>query len=238
MEHGAVNTRKGEPAPGGERVETLPRSAALVERQPSPLQGSPVAAPAVVSRSRGLQRISSDIVPYLAHRVQYIGRAGVIGVALLVFSVVCFLSAISPLRQELVSLRTELAQSEQGQTTHRRVATDLTPGAELRNFVNTLPTRSELPAITEQVVQQASAAGLVLERGNYDFSVTHSGRIVRARLSFPVQGTYPRIRQFVEGTLREIPVAAVDGPKLERDTTGDSELSAEIRFAVFLRNDQ
>jgi hypothetical protein len=208
-----------------------------VERHPSPVRELPLAHDPRPG-GRGLaRRLATQVVPYLSHQAQYVGRVGVMGVALLVFSIVCFLSANSPLRHQLAGLRSDLAQSERDRLVRHRAGADLTPTAQLQTFVSKLPARAELPAITEQVVAQASAAGLALERGSYDFTVTHSGRIVRARLSFPVEGTYPNIRQFVTGTLAAIPGAAVDGLRLERKTIGSEAISADIRFAVFLRND-
>jgi Tfp pilus assembly protein PilO len=222
----------------GDLVEAADIPAPLVERPASPVWKLPV-APALYSRGRRLaRRFATVVVPNLSHRVQYVGRVGVIGVALLVFSVVCFLSANSPLRHQLAGQQSDLAKTQQDQLARHRTGADLTPTAQLQTFVSKLPARAELPAITEQVVAQASAAGLALERGSYDFTVTHSGKIVRARLSFPLQGTYPNIRQFVNRTLAAIPGAAVDGLRLERKTIGSSEISAEVSFAVFLRNDQ
>ncbi len=219
-------------------VEGADTPARLAEQQSSRAAELPD-TPSLASRSRSLaRRLAAGVVPYLSHQAHYVGRVGVIGVALLVFVIVCFLSANSPLRQQVAALRSELAQAQQDQVTRSGSGRNLTPDARLQAFVGSLPARSQLPAITEQIIAQASAAGLVLDQGNYDFTVTHSGTIVRARLSFPLQGTYPSIRQFVNGTLAAIPGAAVDGLRLERKTIGLAQVSANIRFAVFLRNDQ
>jgi hypothetical protein len=222
----------------GDPVEGTNTPARLAERQASRASELPV-TPSLGSRSRSLaRRIAVGVVPYLSHQAQYVGRVGVIGVALLVFSIVCFLSANSPLRQQIAAVQADLAQTQQDQQKRSGSGRDRTPAAQLQAFVSGLPARTQLPAITEQIVAQASAAGLVLEQGSYDFTVTHSGRIVRARLSFPLQGTYPSIRQFVNGTLAAIPDAAVDGLRLEHKTIGLVQVSANVRFAVFLRNDQ
>ena len=227
---------------GGDLVHAEPfeessTPARLAEPQSSRVSEVP-ATPHPGSRSLSLaRRFAAGMVPYLSHQAQYVGRVGIIGVALIVFSIVCFLSANSPLRQQVAALRSELAQSQQDQLTRGGSSRNHTPAAQLQNFVSGLPARAELPAITEQIVAQATAAGLVLEQGSYDFTVTHSGKIVRARLSFPLQGTYPSIRQFVNGTLVAIPGAAVDGLRLERKAIGLAQVSANVRFAVFLRND-
>jgi hypothetical protein len=207
-------------------------------RQPAGVLRETAKLPVTHSPGRGLaQRLTTGLIPYLSHQAQYVGRVGVIGVALIVFSVVCFVSANSTLHQQLVQLRLNLAESQRDQLARHRAGTDVTPASQLQTFVKKLPARAELPAITQQVVLQATAAGLALERGSYDFSVTHGGQIVRARLSFPVEGSYPNIRRFIDGTLASIPGAAVDGLRLERKNIGSDDIAADIRFAVFLRND-
>ncbi|MGH8315242.1 MAG: hypothetical protein ACRETU_08850, partial [Steroidobacterales bacterium] len=45
--------------------------------------------------------ISTRVITYLSHQAHYVGRAGIIGVALLIFSLICFLSANSPLHGQL-----------------------------------------------------------------------------------------------------------------------------------------
>lgn len=227
-------------APGGDAAQVGLAEAGevradLAGRQAGAPRQSPLAVRVGLHDDGPVQRLAARIVPYLSQRAQYVGRTGVAGVALLVFSLVLFLSANAPLRQQLAALRSGVAQTQQ-QSARQRTSEGAAPPAQLEAFVRKLPARSELPAITEKVVAQAGAAGLVLESGRYDFTVTHSGEIVRARLGFPLQGTYPAIRQFIEGTLAAIPNAAVDGLKLERKEIGSAEVSADVRFAVYLRN--
>ncbi len=190
----------------------------------------------LLARARAMvRRIATGLQLCLSHPVQYVGRTGVLGVALLALAALCFFTANSALRQHQTVLRAELVEAQRN-AVHQVAGQAAAPAAQLQSFVRGLPARSELPAITEQIVTQATGAGLLLERGSYDFTVTRSGQIVRARMSFPVQGSYPDIRKFIDGTLRAIPGAAVDGLRLERKNVASGEIAADIRFAVFLRN--
>ena len=138
-------------------VEGADTPARLAEPQASRASELPV-TPSPGSRSRNLaRRFAAGVVPYLSHQAQYVGRVGVIGVALVVFSIVCFLSANSPLRQQIAALRSDLAQTPQDQLKRGGSHRDLTPAAQLRTFVSGLPARAQLPAITEQIIAQASA---------------------------------------------------------------------------------
>lgn len=180
--------------------------------------------------------LAKRVVPYVSHQIQYVGRAGVTGIALIIFSLVCFVSANSILHGKLATLQGELASAQHLRADQLKAGLDLTPGARLKTLAAKLAGRGELPLITERIVAQASASGLALERGTYEVDVVKSGQIVRARLTFPVHGSYPDIRRFVDGTLTAVPGAAVDGLRIERKEIGATEVDADIRFAVYLRN--
>ena len=51
--------------------------------------------------------------------------------------------------------------------------------AQARAFIRRLPSRDELPVVLTTVVSQADAAGLQLERGDYEFTMAKSGVITR-----------------------------------------------------------
>jgi hypothetical protein len=170
----------------------------------------------------------------MSRQLQYVGTPGIAGVALLVFAVAFFLGANSVLKNEVVELRSNL---DEAQRLHGRSASRAIPSqsTELETFVRTLPVRADLPKLTEKIVATAGATGITLERGTYDVASTHSGRLVRARMTFPVHGPYPAIRRFVDSTLTAIPSAAVDGLRLGRKDIGAAEIDADIRFAIYVR---
>jgi hypothetical protein len=170
---------------------------------------------------------------YLARRVQYVGKTGVGGVALLVFAIAFFMGANVSVRNEVGELRTSLDGARE--TGAGSANPQQSRALAARELMSTLPARSELPEITGKIVAQAQAAGIALDRGNYDFSVTHSGKLVRARMTFPVHGRYPDIRRFIDSTLADVPGAAVDGLRLGRKEIGATEIDAGIRFAVYVR---
>jgi len=174
------------------------------------------------------------VIPYLSRQVQSVGRAGVAGAALLVFAGAFFLGANSALKTEIADLQTTLDAGRQVRANPSADPVSATQD-DLQSFVKHLPPRAELPALTGKIIAQATAAGISLERGTYDFTITHSGNIVRARMSFPVHGRYPDIRRFIDGTLAENPGVAVDGLRFERKEVSAAEIDADIRFAVYLR---
>ena len=186
--------------------------------------------------ARGLQHfVRTGVSPYVSRQIQRVGHTGVAGMGLLVFALAFFAGANLPLKTELAGLQTNVATANHARAesaAHARPSPEL----EARAFTGRLPPRSELPRITEKIVASATAAGIVLDRGAYDFSITPSKRLVRARMTFPVHGKYRAIRRFVDSTLATIPDAAVDGLRLQRKDIGATDIDAEVRFAIYLRS--
>jgi len=188
-----------------------------------------------VGRVRVLQAaVRSAVAPYLSRQVQRVGRTGVGGAGLLMAALAFFVGTNVPLRHQVVTLQQELEAAKQARLESAANARPA-PDTDARLFLERLPARGQLPQMTETILAQASASGIALERGTYDFSVMPSRRVVRARMTFPVHGKYPDIRRFVDGTLAALPSAAVDGLRLERKDIGATEIDAQVRFAVYLR---
>jgi hypothetical protein len=185
-------------------------------------------APSVLAK-----RLSTGLTQYAARGLQRVGKTGAGGIGLMVFAVAFFLGANVSLKSSTEELQASLDASRGARLS--RSNPQQARASTAREVMRELPTREALPAITRKIVAQAEAAGIALDRGNYDFTVTHSGKLVRARMTFPVHGRYPDIRRFIDSTLLAVPGAAVDGLRLERKDIGAGEIDADIRFAVYVR---
>lgn len=170
-------------------------------------------------------------LPYFVSRVTRTGRTGVIGAVLFACSLLLLLAVDMPQRNESATLRRELATAGQGAT--GTVAAD----PALGKFVAALPRRADLPLILGQMVQQANEAGIQLDSGRYELvGAAGSNPIARYRFSFPLQGSYPNIRKFINGTLAAIPATGVDSLRIERNSIGEGNVVADLRLIVFVRN--
>jgi len=116
---------------------------------------------------------------------------------------------------------------------HRPRAT-VTPEQGLIKVVAQLPTRAAMPAILSQVLQQANAAGVELAKGQYTYNVASAGAVARYELDFPVKAQYPAVRDFINRTLTTVPAAALDKLQIQRKVVGDTLVSADVRFVVFV----
>lgn len=179
---------------------------------------------------RGLHRLQSIGL----ERLPRIGRGGGAGLVLLIASAVFWFSTAQPLARHATELEREVARLDAELSAGTTVAHS--PAAQIDALLASLPTPAELPAIVAAVTAQADEAGLELESGRYELTTTRSGELARYRLAFPVRGSYPQVRQFIDGTLIAVPSLALDGLHLERRAIGDEVIDADLRFAVIVRS--
>ena len=215
-------------------IEPDSRAAVPVPVPATPL-AAPLAAPAPAPRRPLLNvRIRTAAVrsiPMLIYQVNRLGRAGTAGAGLMLIAAIFMLTAVLPQYREISALREEIHGAQLAGTT------DPSPHVRLGRFLDRLPKRSELPGIAGQIFKLAATAGVTLDQGRYELTPMHSGKLARYRMSFPIKGQYPNIRQFIDATLSTIPSAAVDGMRIERKTTGDANVDADLRFSIFVRNE-
>lgn len=192
--------------------------------------------PLVVAEARTrIERFRGSAYIARVSRLPRIGRLSGIGLVLLAASAALWFSTLSLLRQDVVELRADVSRLEAAARSGSGVRTS--PAGQASAFIKKFPTRTQLPAVLAAVASQATAAGLQLERGDYQFTPAKSGRIARYRLTLPVRGTYPQVRRFVDSTLVALPAVALESLKLEREGIGDEQLEADLQFAVMVRSE-
>jgi hypothetical protein len=75
----------------------------------------------------------------------------------------------------------------------------------------------------------------VLEQGRYTFSPATANRLARYTFEFPVKADYGNIRTFIDKSLAAIPALGLDKLHVERKTVGDTAVSADVAFVIYLR---
>jgi hypothetical protein len=85
------------------------------------------------------------------------------------------------------------------------------------------------------VLAQAAEAGITLEQGKYTFTPAAGNRLARYTFEFPVKADYASIRAFINKSLTVIPALGLDKLHIERKTVGDTNVSAEVGFVIYLR---
>jgi hypothetical protein len=202
--------------------------AALVQVSPPP---APIATVGRMPAAQMLRTTMTRSVPMMVYQLNRIGRSGLAGVALTLFAGIFLFAAVLPQYREISNLREQIREAQ------RPGSNDPTPHVRLGRFVDGLPKRSELPVIAGRIFTMAASSGVVLEQGRYELTPLHSGHLARYRMSFPIKGSYPDIRRFIDATLSTIPAAALEGLRIERKNVGDAGVSADLRFSIFVRNE-
>jgi hypothetical protein len=198
------------------------------------VSGSPGerAVNAVAAKSSGARVRSalSRTLPQLQYRITRVGPAGVAGLAALVGALTLAAGALWPAMHSLQSMRAELARPGSAHPASQ-------PVDDLDRFVAALPSRGQIPAVLGQVLEQANKSEVVLDKGQYSYSPAQSGRLARYAFEFPIKGSYPNIRQFVDNTLVAVPAAGLDKLSVERKNIGDAAVTADVRFVVYVRGE-
>jgi hypothetical protein len=205
----------------------------------SPANAAPVAQRAGELRVRSpktsaliprLQNAVNQWIPQAQYQLTRLGPAGIAGLGASAAALVLGLFALLSLRTANENLTVQILRA-----LHRPQQT-VTPEQGLIQAVAQLPTRAQIPAVLGQVLQQAQAAGVELEKGQYTYVASSSGGFGRYELDFPLKAQYPGVRDFINRTLTHIPAAGLDKLSIERKVVGDTQINADVRFVVFTRD--
>jgi hypothetical protein len=212
-----------------EDSRTVMRQAVI--RQPVTPQQLPAAMPITphMALQQRAERMLVRVLPQVRYQLMRVGPAGLTGLAVLAAAAVATLVLLLPAHQSVSALRDELTKAG-----HAMPAAGH-PQQSPQQFAATLPTRAEIPALLGVVLIQATDAGIVLEQGRYTFSPAASNRLARYTFEFPVKGDYGNIRSFINKSLTAIPALGLDKLHVERKNVGDTVVSADVGFVIYLR---
>lgn len=167
------------------------------------------------------------------HRwVRALGAAGVLGIGVLVACAGFHFSALVPAQRELVQQRQALERMRE-RTPYRPVSA-AGPQEDLHRFYGLFPPAGALTDEVERVHRLARRAGLELAQGEYRLESAPAG-LRPYRITLPVRGTYPQVRDFAAAVLREVPTASLDAVRFERKRAADAELDAQLRITIYVQ---
>jgi hypothetical protein len=215
-------------------VKTQP---AALEERPASIMGPPQRAPTaghaglpVLARAVR-RRLINVWAPQLSWTLARSGRTGLLGMALLAASGVFYLSTGRQVADEVRRLRLDL-DAARAQAAAPPAAADF---AESPQSARSLPSRDDVPQLLKVFLRQADAAQLSIDTAKYEVNAAKTGSLVRYRLSFPVNGPYIKVRQFLDSTLTELPELAIDELSITRKSVADQTVEAQLRMTIFTR---
>ena len=169
----------------------------------------------------------------LARAGARLGRAGSLGLGLLVLAAGFYAGTMYPEQRRLEALRREVAELRQATARPTQDARHSAAG-ELAAFYAFFPVADELPEILDTVFRAAKRQSLTLERGEYRVTRPAAGGMFQYQLTFPVRGSYPQMRRFIDATLAQTPALSLESVHFERQKIGEPLLDARITLAVHL----
>lgn len=165
-----------------------------------------------------------------------LGWAASGGLALAAFAAGFHVANVMPLEAEVLELRARVQQLEtQARSTQDNAMEPQRPDTQLLAFYEALPDVRQAAAVVTRLHAHARAVGLALERGEYRPLPDRSDKIVRYQIVLPIKGSYPQVKNFLAGAMRDTPGLALDGVGFQRDNADASILEAQVRFTVFLK---
>jgi hypothetical protein len=214
-----------------------PQDSRSMTRAPTPGAPMPTAAAApaalpVASRTALQARAEQMLVravPQVKYQLMRVGPAGLTGIGALVAAAVAAIALLLPAHQSVLALRDELTKAGHSMPTTAK------PEQSPQQFAASLPTREQTPAILGLALVQATDAGIDLPQGRYTFTPPTSNRLARYTFEFPVKGDYGNIRSFINKSLAAIPALGLDKLHVERKNVGDTVVSADVGFVIYLR---
>ena len=159
---------------------------------------------------------------------------GLLGLALLVFTVGLLVFSVESTRQQLQQLDREALSLKSRTDKRGSVTLAVTGRSQLSNFYAFFPLSENVPELLGRVNQSALQHQLMLEKGEYKLSREAEFGLARYQVTLPVRGQYADVRGFVNDVLEAIPSAAVEELTLKRETIDAPELEARVRFVIFL----
>ena len=174
-------------------------------------------------------------IDHLRREVDRLGAPGVVGIALLVFAAAFYFSAMRPAEHGLAELRTEAADLEKqfrmsGSLSGRKT----TPSERLAAFYAFFPSAASTPELLRKINAAAEAKGIELQSGEYRMQHSAGAPLARYEITLPIKGSYVQIRGFVADVLAAIPAAVLEDVNLRRDSVGNAQIEARVRFTVYL----
>ena len=212
----------------------------LQKAAPPVVSAPPIATPPVRSAPIDVQaipitrRLTRDWLPSLAWTVKRTGQRGLIGLGLLAAAAIFLVSTHWPLADEVLSLRGDLV-SATAAVSARAAQGTVIPSDDPRRLLDALPARVDMPKTLGVILVQADAAGLAMDSGKYDVAATRTGAITRYNVSFPVSGSYPAVRSFIDQVLKNVPSASLSELAIERKSIADGVVEANIRLTLYTR---
>jgi hypothetical protein len=166
-----------------------------------------------------------------------LGWPGIIAVGLLVMCLPFYFSTIRPMQLNLEAKQQDFNLSRDRALSHDAIDHSLdTPSEQLVQFYKFFPSEKTSPHWLGLMVDIAEKKGLALNHGEYAVVRDSVGQLRRFKITLPVQGTYPQIRQYLAALIESVPSMSLENVQFEREDINETDLQAKIKLVLYLRH--
>lgn len=158
-------------------------------------------------------------------------------IGLIVMCIPFYFSTVRPLQTSIDSMQINIISSRaQALTTTTVDHSSDTPSEQLAEFYKFFPAEKTSPHWLGLMVAIANQKGLALNHGEYAVVRDSVGELRRFKITLPVQGSYPQIRQYLAALIEEVPSMSLENVQFERKDILDTDLQAKIKLVLYLRH--
>jgi hypothetical protein len=180
------------------------------------------------SMQESMRRISRRWLPLL-------GWPGIVAIGLTVMCIPLYFSMIAPVQERLNQLkRADSALSERSASADNALRGASNPVDELEEFYRHFPPEKNSPRWLGKMAEIATKNGINLNHGEYIVTRDKVGRLVRFKITLPVQARYTQIRKFLSVLNSEIPNMALENVQFQRKDVLDSDVQVKIRLQLYM----
>jgi hypothetical protein len=175
--------------------------------------------------------LRDEIVWRLRTLPQQVGTYGLAGLVLGAAAIAAWGLYLAPKERELEQAR-NLAMARKD--TAESSLAQLPPPPKSRPAQELLYSQAEFQSAVERFIELANQHGLVVAQGAYKLDAEQGSDLNRALLNFPAQGSYAKLRAFLDEahTLQGVRLQTL---QINRIASSDTELAIQIQFSMLLR---
>ncbi|MBI5786234.1 MAG: hypothetical protein HZA64_12330 [Rhodocyclales bacterium] len=152
---------------------------------------------------------------------------GVLGLGLVLVAATIQLAGVTRIQDQNEELRLATERLRE----RAAMQAEALPVVDVRRLA-ALPSGDELVPLVASVHALAHGRQVSLDQGEYSWQADAGGRSGRYRMSFPARGRYPQLRGWAADVLAEWPALALEEFDFRRDTIGNENVEAQVRFSV------
>jgi hypothetical protein len=170
---------------------------------------------------------------------QYVARSSwpaILGVALLMTNVVVATVWLRPIWKESRDIQAQSKALRLSATRQQTLSRQSDPTAQLVEFYKLFPGSDSLTDTLEKIYAAATENNIPLNQGDYSLVSGDSGTLEHYEISLPLHGKYVQVRNFIAKVLSENKNVALTSISFSRNSTIDSEIDAQARFTLFVKD--